>query len=161
MSDTAATQAEELDRALGADSETVFLPFDGDPQRERRGVEIRPLKLKQLSQVLKCINELADSGVSLTGNFNEVTLLLTGGDVAIKLIAIASGEPVEVIEKLELDDAAAMAGAIYRVNKTFFQKKGATILAALGIDPAVLDQLKAKVLPGLKSSEPSSPTATA
>lgn len=150
-----ANQATQLDQALGAESESTTI-HDGDTLR---AVVITPLKLKQFSQVLKCINELADAGVSLESGIDSMRLLMTGGDIAIKLIAIASGESVQTIEQLELDEAANLAGAIWRINKSFFQKKAATMLAAFGLTPEQVDKAK-EFWNGLTSSASSSVTAT-
>ena len=64
-----------------------------------------------------------------------------------------------VVEKLELDEAAMLAGACWRVNKSFFEKKAETILGALGINPEIGASLKSS-LAGLRSSALSSATGT-
>ncbi len=148
-------QVEQLEQALGVDREIVPI-HDGNTVKD---VVVAPLRLKQFSQVLKCINELADAGISLEGGFDAMKLITSGGDVAIKLMSIASGEPLATIEQLELDEAAQLAGAIYRVNKSFFEKKAETMLAAFGVTPEQAEKLK-QSLAGLTSSASSSPTAT-
>lgn len=147
--------AAELDQALGLDCEVVRITEPNS--KDVRTVTIRPLRLKHFSEVLKCINDLANAGISLDTGIDSMKLLMTGGDVAIKLIAIASGEPVATIEQLELDEAAELAGAIWRVNKSFFEKKTATMLEAFGVSREKAQEYS----DGLKSLLSSSATATA
>ena len=148
MSDTATDQARQIDQALGL--EMIEVPI-GD-----KTVEVRPLKLKQFSEVLKCVNELAQAGVVVGNNFDALQLIAQGGDVAMKLISIASGFPIADVEDLELDEAAEVAGAIWRVNNSFFEKKAATMLAAFGMSEAKAQEF----LNGMKSSLSSLPAAT-
>lgn len=149
---TAAQQAQELNEALGATLIAVKLPT------LNKEIYVAPLRVKQFSEVLKCVNQLAEQlGISLNSGMEAAQLLMTGGDVAIRLIAIASGLEIPEIEKLQLDEAAELAGAIWSVNKSFFEKKAVTMLAAFGMS----QEKAAELWDGLKSSLSSSVTATA
>src|SRR5437870_11173385 len=119
-------QAAQLKAVLGTETETVEVSTGSGSDRVK--VEVRPLRLKQFADVLKLAGELGD--VVSSEGFDAVKFL-AAGDVAIKLLSIATGVEQSELEQLELDEAAALAGAVYRVNKSFFDKKGDAILKAL------------------------------
>jgi hypothetical protein len=133
------TQADQLTAVLGDERETVEVSTGSGSDRVVQTVEVRPLRLKQFAAVLKLVGELGDV---VSGEGFDAIKFLGAGDVAIKLLSIATGVEQSELEQLELDEAALLAGAVYRVNKSFFQKKGAAILKALGLDPELAQTLK-------------------
>lgn len=147
------SDATQLAAVLGEEQEVVIVPgLAPDPN----AVTVRPLKLKQFSDVLKCLGELGDV---VTDNGFDAIKFLGSGDVAIRLLSIATGLPAAKLEQLELDEAALLAGTVWRVNKNFFEKKGDAILSALGIEKETADKLKTAAS-GLMRSNSSSPTDT-
>lgn len=141
MSDS--TEATKLAEVLGADSQTVSVATASNRALD---IVVRPLRLKQFSEVLKCIDELSEAGVTIFDDgkgFDTAKLLLRGGDSVMKLLAVATGQPLELIENLDLADAANLAGAVWQVNANFFKKKADSMLAAFGVDPATAQKVKA------------------
>lgn len=166
MSET--NEATKLAEVLGADFELVTIA-DTIGSGSIIPVKVRALRLKQFSEVLKCIDELSDAGVNVMEGdkgFDTAKLILRGGDAAMKLLAIATEQPLPVVHALGLDEAATLAGAVWRVNRDFFQKKADTMLGAFGISPemaASLKKLLASLTPSLSSSsaEPSASSSPA
>jgi hypothetical protein len=161
-------EASKLAAVLGQESETVEITVadkPGEPaETYTNTVLVRPLRLKQFSEVLKCVDQLSEAGVTIIGNgdgakgFDTVKLILRGGDAVIRLIAVATGQPVDVIENLDLAESANLAGTIWRVNKNFFEKKADAMLAAFGISPEQAENLKS-LLGSLTQSVSSLPAA--
>src|SRR6266404_1806449 len=98
-------QAAQLSAVLSDEREAVMLSGG-------RALDVTPLRLKQFADVLKCVGELGDV---ISANGFDALKFLAAGDVAIKLLAIATGREQSELEQLELDEAALLAGAVYRV----------------------------------------------
>jgi hypothetical protein len=103
-------------------------------------VKIAPLVLEQIAEVMVCIERLSEAGVvKVTGkdgvfgkDFNPTKLLLRGGKDFIRILAIASAQPVERVGKLNALETAQLAGKVWEVNKDFFVRNRVALLEALG-----------------------------
>jgi len=167
-----ATQAEQVDQALGA-----VLSIDVDVETltgDRQTITVTPFRGKQIAGLLRCVNELAVAGIDFTDlkSIENFSALLTDTpDIGLKLIAEAitpESDPVrrpkavadsiELVGYQQIEELTNLGHAVWIVNKNYFQKKGAPLLALFGIDPAQLEELKAKWI-GAGSSPGSSTTA--
>lgn len=121
----------ELAQVLGQTGEA--LPIKGVQ------VLIAPLVLTQIADVLVCLDRLSDKGVTVTGaegvfskDFNPMKLAFRGGHDFIEILAIASGQSIEWVGKLDALETAKLAGKIWEVNKDFFDRNRAALMEALG-----------------------------
>jgi hypothetical protein len=143
--------ASELEQALGEISETVEVKANG----KTVSVTVSPFRLRQFSQVLKCVQRLRDCGVidekklkSVTEaedaqeavkSFDMVKMFLEGGDEVINILQIAVGRGQQLksdaVDGLDLVDGARLASAVFAVNVDFFYQNKEAIQGALA--PAV------------------------
>src|SRR4051812_46325498 len=116
-------EAENLTAILGLVKKTVTV--------EDNPVTVSPFRLKQLSQVLKCLSELSEAGVNiepyatnddpanpqigLKKDFNWIKAGLNAGQPFIEILAIATGQTIEWAENLLPTDAIAVAMAVWEV----------------------------------------------
>lgn len=168
------SQADELDQALGAviAIEVDIESLDGS----RQGITVTPFRGKQLGGVLRCINDLTAAGVDLT-NLKDIenfsALLTQAPDIGFKLLAeCITGEPdpikrphavaesLNLVGYQQVEELMNLGVAIWTVNKNYFQKKGPAMLAALGLPPSMLEDVKS-LFDGQKLLASSPPTDTA
>ncbi len=141
----------ELEQALGEVSETVEVKAGG----RLVSVTVKPFRLRQFSQVLKCVQRLRDCGVieekALRGvaeaedaeeaarGFDMVKMFLDGGDEIINILQIAVGKGQQLtssaVDDLDLVGGARLASAVFAVNLDFFYRNREAIQGALA--PAV------------------------
>ena len=89
---------------------------------------IKPFKLGELPKVLKAINPIVGVFAGLAqknANMLEVVtgILSEGGDNILQLMAIATKQPQEFIDELDLDEGIEVLTAVIEVNSDFFFKK--------------------------------------
>jgi hypothetical protein len=141
----------ELEQALGEISETVEVKAGGKPV----SVTVKPFRLRQFSQVLKCVQRLREGGViddkklksvaeaedaqEAVKSFDMVKMFLEGGDEVINILQIAVGKGQQLksdaVDGLDLVDGARLASAVFAVNVDFFYQNKEAIQGALA--PAV------------------------
>jgi hypothetical protein len=144
-------ETSELEQALGEISETVEVKAG----KKTVEVTVTPFRLRQFSQVLRCVQRLRDGGVidekklkSVTGaedaqeavkSFDMVKMFLEGGDEVINILQIAVGKgqqlTADAVDRLDLVDGARLASAVFAVNVDFFYQNKEAIQGALA--PAV------------------------
>jgi hypothetical protein len=137
----------ELEQALGEAGETVEVKAGG----RLVSVTVRPFRLRQFSQVLKCVQRLRACGVieekALKGvaeaedaeeavkGFDMVKMFLNGGDEIISILQIAVGKGQQLtsaaVDDLDLVDGARLASAVFAVNLDFFYRNREAIQGAL------------------------------
>lgn len=145
----AVTGADELAQALGQISETVQVK----PNGKAVDVTITPFRLRQFSQVLRCVQRLKAAGViesktltklrdaasveEATRDFDMVKMFLDGGDEIINILQIAVGVQLKAheVDKLDLLEGARLLSVVFAVNLDFFYRNRGAIEAALA--PAV------------------------
>lgn len=141
----------ELEQVLGEIAETVEVKAGGKPV----SVTVKPFRLRQFSQVLKCVQRLRESGVvdeqklrsiaeaedarEAVKGFDMVKMFLEGSDEVINILQIAVGHgqqlKSEAVDGLDLVDGARLASAVFAVNVDFFYQNREAIQGALA--PAV------------------------
>ncbi len=159
MSET--NEAQALAAALGTQSQTVFLRLTKD--QTQSPVAIEPLCIDQISRILLAIDRLAASGVSIDldakSKISYTQLVLRGGRDFQEILAIAANLETDVIGKLDILAAAKLAGAVWKVNKDFFDQNQIEILAAFGLEQKHLEDLKS-TFASIKSLVTSAPAAS-
>lgn len=143
--------ASDLDQALGEISETCEVKAGG----KSVSVTVKPFRLRQFSQVLKCVQRLREGGViddkklksvaeaedaqEVVKSFDMVKMFLDGGDKVINILQIAVGKGQQLtsaaVDDLDLVDGARLASAVFAVNVDFFYQNKEAIQEALA--PAV------------------------
>lgn len=143
--------ASELEQALGEISETIEVKAG----KKTVQVTVTPLRLRQFSQVLKCVQRLRACGVideqklksvaegedaqEVVKGFDMVKMFLDGGDEIINILQIAVGKGQQLtsaaVDDLDLVDGARLASAVFAVNVDFFYRNREAIQGALA--PAV------------------------
>jgi hypothetical protein len=149
MSTSAQPAADELEQALGEVSESVTVTARGKSYK----VTVTPFRLRQFSNVLKCVQRLRDAGVikpqmieqvrgasnaqEAAEGFDMLKMFLDGGDEIINILSIAtSGQlAAHILDDLDLVSGAGLASAVFSVNLDFFYRNREQIQAALA--PAV------------------------
>ena len=156
MSDT--TEAQALADALGTNSETITI--------NKNKTTIEPLCIDQISRVLLTIDRLAASGVSIDldskSKVSYTQLVLRGGKDFQEILAIASNLEPDAIGRLNILEAAKLAGAVWKVNKDFFDQNRIEILGAFGLDQSHIEELKstfASIKSLVTSASAASPTS--
>jgi hypothetical protein len=143
MAEKVVDTAQELAEALGQVSETVTAAG--------REIKIRPFRLREFADVLKCVQRLRDAGAVETktlttlaqsasveeakSKFDMLKMILAGGDEIINIMQIATGLQWQVLNSLEIPDAVRLASAVFSVNIDFFFQNRELIQKALA--PAV------------------------
>jgi hypothetical protein len=139
----------ELEQALGQVGETVQVR----PNGRAVDVTVTPFRLRQFSQVLKCVQRLKAGGViesktltklrdaasveEATRDFDMVKMFLDGGDEIINILQIATAPQLKAheVDKLDLLEGARLLSIVFAVNLDFFYQNRGAIEAALA--PAV------------------------
>jgi hypothetical protein len=137
----------ELEQALDEVGETVEVKAG----RRVVSVTVKPFRLRQFSQVLKCVQRLRDCGVieekAIRGvaaaenaeeaarGFDMVKMFLDGGDEIVNILQIAVGRGQQLtaaaVDDLDLVDGARLASAVFAVNLDFFYRNREAIQGAL------------------------------
>jgi hypothetical protein len=157
---------EEIAGALGEIKETVVVK--GRPR------VVTPLRVKQLVDVLKCIDKLADAGVveiktggdvegvveQMRRDFDAVKMILKGGDQVIRIVHIASGLGISEVEGLDMADMVRLMSAVLKVNLDFFDRNAEAFKEALGPLGEAVKGLFGQPAGGSEASPDSSTTAT-
>lgn len=94
---------------------------------------IKPFKLGQIPKVLKSINPIINLFGQLVGQernkLEVITGILTnGGENILELIGLATNQPMEWVNDLELDEGIELLTGILEVNSDFFIKRVLPIL---------------------------------
>lgn len=137
----------ELEQALDEVSETVEVKAG----KKVVSVTVKPFRLRQFAQVLKCVQRLRDGGVieekalkdiaeagdakEAAKTFDMVKMFLDGGDEIINILQIAVGKGQQLasaaVDDLDLVDGARLASAVFAVNVDFFYQNREAIQGAL------------------------------
>ncbi|HEX8117632.1 MAG TPA: hypothetical protein VF521_10210 [Pyrinomonadaceae bacterium] len=137
----------ELEQALDEMSESVGVKAGGKVVT----VTVKPFRLRQFAQVLKCVQRLRDGGVieekalkdiaeaddaqEAVKRFDMVKMFLDGGDEIINILQIAVGKGQQLtsaaVDDLDLMDGARLASAVFAVNLDFFYQNREAIQGAL------------------------------
>lgn len=136
-------KAAELAQALGQVSEEVAV--------NGRTVTVTPFRLRQFSNVLKCVQRLREAGViedktlkaavgaesaaEAVKRLDMVKMFLNGGDEIINIIKIAVDLQAHVVDNLDIPTGTRLASTIFRVNLDFFYQNRELIKEALA--PAI------------------------
>lgn len=87
-------------------------------------VTIPPLKVKQLTQVLKLSKPLVPSLSAMgKGNADIVALVVDFPDQVVAIVAVLLNRDVAWVEELEVDSLVDLATAVVEVNLDFFIQK--------------------------------------
>lgn len=93
------------------------------------------MRFGQFAEALKLSEPIA--AALFTGDETGVdflALMSEGGPQLVKLMALLTGESEEWIAGLELEDALALAEALWEVNQDFFRQRLPKMLERFGID---------------------------
>ncbi|WKB50858.1 hypothetical protein [Eleftheria terrae] len=91
-------------------------------------LEIRPLVLGELPAVLKAVRPFASQ---LSAEPEWLTLLCEHGEALLQTLSLAARRPREWIDRLAVDEALVLAGAVFEVNADFFVRRVAPRIGEL------------------------------
>lgn len=153
-----------LAKALGQVSEEVAV--------NGRSVTVAPFRLRQLSNVLKCVQRLRDAGVIEDKTLKEAAraegtdeavkrldvlkMFLNGGDEIINILRIATDLQAHVIDNLDIPTGVRLIAATFKVNLDFFYRNREEILGALMPAIEAVENIKADGV-GALAQPPTSP----
>lgn len=100
-----------------------------------QGLTLVPVRLGQLPAFVRAVEPFAKSLAS--GQFDLLELFADHGGNVIRSLEIATGQPREWVESLELDEAVRLASAVLEVNADFFTRR---VLPALNTALTALPQ---------------------
>src|SRR5262245_58385054 len=110
-------------------------------------LQVSPLTLGELPRFILAVRPLAGlldlsdlSAAGLEGSFNWIWLLGQHGEAMLELLALASRRERRWVNALSLDDAVALASAVWEVNADFFVEHVVPAIqrAALRLQPRPL-----------------------
>lgn len=81
---------------------------------------ISPLVVGELPAMLKVVRPFAEQ---LSGEPDWLTLLCEHGEALLAALAIASRQPRNWVNALDLDDAITLAATVFEVNADFFVRR--------------------------------------
>lgn len=164
----------ELEEALAEVSESIDVKAGGKVV----SVKVTPFRLRQFTQVLKCVQRLRDCGVidqknlqavadadnadEVVKGFDLVKMFLDGGDEIINILQIAVGRgqqlTADAVDRLDLVDGARLAAAVFAVNLDFFYRNREAIQGAFApmlkaVDTVVSEGVEALGQPPSTGSE--------
>ena len=132
-------KAAELAQALGQVSEEVAV--------SGRAVKVTPFRLRQFSNVLKCVQRLREAGViedaalkvaasaesadEAVKRLDVTKMFLSGGDEIINIARIATNLPAQVVDNLDIPTGVRLIATIFKVNLDFFYQNREVIVGAL------------------------------
>ncbi|AKJ30683.1 DUF6631 family protein [Caldimonas brevitalea] len=83
-------------------------------------LEIRPLVLGELPAVLKAVRPFA---AQLAGGPDWLALFAEHGEALLQTLTLTARKPREWVDQLAVDDALALAAAVFEVNADFFVRR--------------------------------------
>jgi hypothetical protein len=89
-------------------------------------LEVMPLRTRSFHKFIRATQPLianlnsADASITGLGQSEILSLIIEGGDSIIEAAAIATNQPVNVIDQLPLDTMVELIAAIIQVNADFF-----------------------------------------
>lgn len=102
----------------------VMIPAPRTVTVGREQVTIPPLKVKQLTQVLKLSKPLVPSLSAMgKGNADIAALVVDFPDQVVAIVAVLLNREVAWVEELEVDSLVDLATAVVEVNLDFFIQK--------------------------------------
>lgn len=108
-------------------------------------IEIKTMKVKQLSQVLKAVRPFIGAFTDKEHPVDIMSLLIANTDDVVSLISILTGESTEWVEELEIDSLVEVFSKLVEVNLDFFTRR---------VFPS-LSQAMGRLNVGVKSALPS------
>ncbi len=100
-----------------------------------RDLTLTPVRLGQLPAFVRAVEPFAKQIAG--GQFDPIELLADHGANVIRALEVATGQPREWVESLELDEAIRLASAVLEVNADFFTHR---VLPALNTALTALPQ---------------------
>lgn len=110
-------------------------------------IEVKTMKVKQLSQVLKAVRPFIGAFTDKENPVDIMSLLIANTDDVVSLISILTGESTEWVEELEIDSLVEVFSKLVEVNLDFFTRR---------VFPS-LSQAMGRLNVGVKSALPSGP----
>ena len=141
-------------------------------QLKGREINIRPLTLDQVADILVAVERLQAKGLvtialedgKVSTRFDEKTLFLKGGQDALDIVRIAAHLDAAFVKSLNPLEGLRLFMGVYRVQKDFFTRNRAEILELLtplvGDLNVLIDKLAlrlAGIIGRLSSPDSSSP----
>lgn len=103
-------------------------------------VEVRPLTIGQLPRFVRTARPVIDTVLKLGEGAEEslvetvVDLLASDGEALYEAVAVATGLPAERVAEAQLDEFLTLAQAVVRVNRDFFVRRLAPLLARARVE---------------------------
>ena len=83
-------------------------------------IDITPIKVGELPAFARAVQPVAEH---LSTSPNWLALLAAHGEAVITVLALATRRPAEWVQALALDEAVALAEAVFAVNADFFLQR--------------------------------------
>lgn len=106
----------------------VMVPPAQELDLAGRCLSISPLVVGELPAMLKVVRPFAQQ---LAGDPDWLALLAEHGDALLGALALGSRQPREWVDALPLDEAIALAAAVFEVNADFFVHRVAPKIGTL------------------------------
>lgn len=91
-------------------------------------IEIKTMKVKQLSATIKAIQPFAAT-LSGQGQVDMASVVMNNMDNVVDLVGILTGEPKEFVEELGIDELIIVFTRLVEVNLDFFIQKVLPLLS--------------------------------
>lgn len=114
-------------------------------------LSITPIRIGDVPALLAAVQPFADQLASTDPDW--LSILSTHGTALLRTLALASRRPQEWIDELPLDEAIALATAIFEVNADFFVQR---VMPAVQAASARIQASLGPVTPGRTPSTASS-----
>ena len=92
-------------------------------------IEIKTMKVKQLSATIKAIQPFAAAFKAQRDSFDAAEIVMSHTDSVVDLVVILTGETKEFVEELGIDELVILFTKLVEVNLDFFIQKVLPLLS--------------------------------
>lgn len=94
-----------------------------------KNIEIKTMKVKQLSATIKAIQPFAAAFKAQRDSFDAAEIVMSHTDSVVDLVVILTGETKEFVEELGIDELVIIFTKLVEVNLDFFIQKVLPLLS--------------------------------
>lgn len=94
-----------------------------------KNIEIKTMKVKQLSATIKAIQPFAAAFKAQRDSFDAAEIVMSHTDSVVDLVVILTGETKEFVEELGIDELVILFTKLVEVNLDFFIQKVLPLLS--------------------------------
>lgn len=94
-----------------------------------KNIEIKTMKVKQLSATIKAIQPFAAAFKAQRDSFDAAEIVMSHTDSVVDLVVILTGETKEFVEELGIDELVILFTKVVEVNLDFFIQKVLPLLS--------------------------------